>query len=157
MIKESLRLHPGVAAPLDRLVPASGLTIHNHDLPPGTIVGIHTWVVHHDPTIFPDTDSFKPDRWLTQSPTQPQGSSAEHLKAMERAFFTFGGGNRTCIGKNVSMLEMSKLVPQVLREFRVEWADDDARRGFRIETRFFAKQKGLLVRMVPRQRREKEV
>lgn len=29
----------------------------------------------------------------------------------------FGLGSRTCIGKNISMLEISKLVPQLVRKY----------------------------------------
>lgn len=35
----------------------------------------------------------------------------------------FGAGSRTCLGKNISIIEMSKLVPQILRHFTVELAD----------------------------------
>jgi cytochrome P450 len=29
----------------------------------------------------------------------------------------FGLGSRTCLGKHISILEMSKLIPRILREF----------------------------------------
>lgn len=29
-------------------------------------------------------------------------------------------GSRTCVGKNISLLEMSKLVPQLIRDFDIE-------------------------------------
>lgn len=32
----------------------------------------------------------------------------------------FGQGARTCIGKNISLLEMSKLLPEVIRRFDFE-------------------------------------
>lgn len=34
--------------------------------------------------------------------------------------FQFGAGARTCIGKNISLLEIYKLVPTFLRNFEVE-------------------------------------
>ena len=33
----------------------------------------------------------------------------------------FGAGSRTCIGKNISLLEMSKVIPQIVREFDLEF------------------------------------
>ena len=36
---------------------------------------------------------------------------------MEKYFLPFGSGARTCIGKNISLLEMSKLVPYLVRNF----------------------------------------
>lgn len=39
---------------------------------------------------------------------------------MEQSFFAFGARSRTCIGKNISLMEMQKVVPQLLREFDIE-------------------------------------
>lgn len=60
----------------------------------------------------------------------------------------FGAGSRTCIGKNISLMEMGKLVPQVLRKFSLEWASDEP--YWQVKTYWFAKQTGLLVRFKPR-------
>jgi len=38
---------------------------------------------------------------------------------MEQSFFTFGAGSRTRIRKNISLMEMAKIVPQLLHEFEV--------------------------------------
>lgn len=38
---------------------------------------------------------------------------------MEQSFFAFGAGSRTCIGKNISLMKITKIVPQLLREFEV--------------------------------------
>jgi cytochrome P450 len=38
---------------------------------------------------------------------------------MERMLFQFGSGNYTCIGKNISLLEMYKLVPAMFSKFQV--------------------------------------
>ena len=37
----------------------------------------------------------------------------------------FGAGSRSCIGKNISLLEMTKLVPSLVRRFDFVPADDD--------------------------------
>ena len=34
--------------------------------------------------------------------------------------YQFGAGSRTCLGKNISLMEMSKLVPQIIRRFKLE-------------------------------------
>lgn len=36
---------------------------------------------------------------------------------MANTIIQFGAGARTCLGKNISMLEMSKLLPQLVRRF----------------------------------------
>lgn len=33
----------------------------------------------------------------------------------------FGAGSRTCIGKNISILEMSKVIPQIVRAIDFEF------------------------------------
>jgi len=62
----------------------------------------------------------------------------------------FGAGTRTCIGKNISIMEMGKLVPQVIRDFDLEWASEEP--SWKVHTYWFSKQSGFLVRMKPRKR-----
>ena len=109
VIKEAMRIHPSVGLLLERHVPPGGVDICNRHIPAGTIVGVNAWVVQHDPNVFPDPEEFVPERWIE--------SGAEELKAMEASFFAFGAGSRSCLGKNISLLEMSKIVPLLLREY----------------------------------------
>lgn len=46
------------------------------------------------------------------------------------------------------MLEMSKLIPQLLRQFEIEWASE--RPTWKVETFWFAKQSGLICKLTPR-------
>jgi len=62
----------------------------------------------------------------------------------------FGAGSRSCIGKNISIMEMGKLVPQMMRHFDLEWASEEPE--WKIHTYWFSKQSGLLVRMKARKR-----
>uniref|UniRef100_A0A0D2Y3I0 Pisatin demethylase n=1 Tax=Fusarium oxysporum (strain Fo5176) TaxID=660025 RepID=A0A0D2Y3I0_FUSOF len=136
-IKEALRMHPAVSYPLERVVPPGGARLCGEYLPGGTIVGVNAAVIHRERDIFgQDADTFQPERWLH--------SSEERIKLMDRHNLAFGAGARTCIGKNISIMEMSKFVPQVLRQFDLEWASSEP--GWRVKTYWFAKQTGLLVR-----------
>jgi cytochrome P450 len=49
-------------------------------------------------------------------------------------------GSRTCIGKNISLLEMSKLVPQLLRRFDFVLDEGLLGREWRTRNRWFVKQ-----------------
>lgn len=54
----------------------------------------------------------------------------------------FGAGTRTCLGKNISLMEMSKLVPQVLRRFEFELSPPG--RDWVLHDYWFVKQTGLV-------------
>lgn len=112
VIQESFRLHPGPGLLLERIVPPQGMQINGEFIPGGTIVGCNAWVVHRRPEVFGlDVEAFRPERWLEATP--------EKLKEMKGTMLQFGAGARTCIGKNISLLEIYKLVPSFLRRFEV--------------------------------------
>lgn len=111
VIKEALRIHPAAGLPLERIVPPGGVSLAGRYIPAGTIVGCSAWTIHRSEKIFGhDTDKFRPNRWL---------ESPDRAAEMNQFLFTFGAGARTCVGKNISFLEMYKLVPAVLRTFEV--------------------------------------
>ncbi|KAJ6031554.1 cytochrome P450 [Penicillium herquei] len=79
-------------------------------VPEGTVVGTSAWPLHRSAEIWgADVEDFRPERWL--------GPEASELK---RYFFAFGGGSRTCIGRNISWLEMSKFLPTLLMRFHLD-------------------------------------
>ncbi|EQB54280.1 hypothetical protein CGLO_05904 [Colletotrichum gloeosporioides Cg-14] len=68
VIKEALRVHPAVGLPLERIVPAGGVTIAGRFFPAGSVVGTNGWVQHRNTALFgEDADSFNPDRWLIET------------------------------------------------------------------------------------------
>lgn len=114
-IKEAFRLHPAAGLPLERVVPSGGAEISGKYFEGGTIVGCSAWVIHRRPEIFgADVNSYRPERWIK--------ANKEARKEMEGCMFHFGMGARTCIGKNISLLEIYKLVPSFLRRFEVQYA-----------------------------------
>lgn len=48
-----------------------------------------TYYMHMDPTVFPDPDTFNPDRWLG---AEPDG-------LMHKYLLPFGKGSRACAGQ----------------------------------------------------------
>ncbi|KAL8771982.1 MAG: hypothetical protein Q9209_002647 [Squamulea sp. 1 TL-2023] len=111
-IKEAFRLHPAPGLPLERIVPPQGADICGERIAGGTIVGCNPWVIHRRSDVFGrNVDAYWPERWLEVS--------KEKRKEMEGMMLQFGMGARSCIGKNISLLEMYKLVPAFLRRFEV--------------------------------------
>jgi len=140
VVKEAMRIHPSVGLLLERHVPAQGATICGQYMPGGTIVGINAWVTQYDPEVFPDPEAFIPERWTESS--EPQ------LKRMEQSFFAFGAGARTCIGKHISLMEMTKIIPQLLREFRITLTNPDTE--WKTKNAWFVQQEGLICNLVKR-------
>ena len=117
VMKESMRIHPGIGLLLERHVPEGGAEICGQYIPGGTVVGVNAWVTHHDPKVFPNPDQFIPERWTD--------SCSEKKAEMERSFFAFGAGPRTCIGRNISFIEIQKVITQLLRQYEVTLAEPE--------------------------------
>ncbi|KAH6723524.1 cytochrome protein [Leptodontidium sp. MPI-SDFR-AT-0119] len=109
VVKEALRIHPPIGSQLSRVVPKGGAHLAGHFFPEGTEVGANGWAVHHGSHIFgDDAGEFKPERWLK---TDQEGGN--------KLMFSFGAGARTCIGKNISLLELTKAIPQIVLNFDI--------------------------------------
>ncbi|KAH6611813.1 pisatin demethylase [Boeremia exigua] len=132
VIMEALRVHPAVGAPLTRVVGPQGLTVAGQFFPPGTEVGVNAWVIHNNKSIFgPDAQFFRPERWITKN--------KEERAVLDRNFLAFGAGPRTCIGKNISLLEMSKVIPQIVRKYDFQILSNAEGERYTWKTRWFAK------------------
>ncbi|KAK6542712.1 hypothetical protein TWF694_006655 [Orbilia ellipsospora] len=136
VVKESLRLHPAVGILLERVVPAGGVTLCDQFIPEGTIVGCNPWVIHRDKRVYgPDANIFKPERWIYAS---------ERQKAdMERSYLVFGSGKRTCIGKNISLLEIYKIIPWMVLCYEFELLQPDAE--LKLRNSWFVGQTGIKI------------
>ncbi|KUJ12598.1 cytochrome P450 [Mollisia scopiformis] len=122
-IKEAFRLHPAPGLPMERIVPPQGAEIAGHFVKGGTIVGCSAWVLHRNKEIFgEDVEVFRPERWLVDE-GKGREEEEKRIKEMTGTMLQFGMGARTCIGKNISLLEIYKLVPTVLRRFEVRLED----------------------------------
>jgi cytochrome P450 len=113
-IKEAFRLHPAAGLPLERVVPKEGAIVDGRFVAGGTVVGCSAWVVQRRSEVFGErVDEFVPERWV--------GVEAGRAAEMNGAMFQFGAGSRTCVGRNISLLEIYKLVPSFLRRFEVSF------------------------------------
>ncbi|KAI1095697.1 benzoate 4-monooxygenase cytochrome P450 [Rostrohypoxylon terebratum] len=116
VIHESLRIHGNIGLICERVVPAGGVTIDGYKIPPGTVVGVNPWVIHHNADIFgEDVNVFRPERWIERT--------QDCINEMKKNLFSFGAGPRMCIGKNIAMMQIYKFTAEFYRRFKAELAD----------------------------------
>ncbi|KAJ5676604.1 uncharacterized protein N7477_002237 [Penicillium maclennaniae] len=145
-VKEAFRLHPAAGLPLERIVPEGGAEISGHFVPGGTIVGCSAWLIHINKGVFgEDAEFYRPERWLPdeEAAKTELGKAAEdrRIKEMNGTMFHFGMGSRTCLGKNISLLEIYKLVPSMLRRFEIQFTDPN--QEWELVNAWFVKQKNF--------------
>lgn len=115
-IKETFRIHPSLGGQLmERITPPDGAIIAGEHIPGDVIISSNAWLVHrHKPSFGDDADVFRPERWLDNP-------------RMSQNLLVFGAGPNTCIGKNIALLELYKIVPTILRAFNIEQVDQSAK------------------------------
>lgn len=114
VINEGFRLSHGIITRLPRIAPAENLHVPNTavTIPAGTPVGMSSWLVHMNPSLFPSPDDFRPERWLEPG--------AEHLK---KYLVHFSKGRRSCVGKDLARTQIVYSLALVVRK----WAGGGAR------------------------------
>ncbi|KAL4935621.1 cytochrome P450 [Aspergillus oleicola] len=76
-------------------------------IPGDTSVNMAVHATHQDSSIFPDPESFKPERWLDE----------EERKRMEPYFIPFSAGTRGSIGRNISYLEQVVVLAGIVQRY----------------------------------------
>ncbi|KAL4750811.1 cytochrome P450 [Aspergillus terricola var. indicus] len=71
-IKEGLRLGYGFIGRLPRVVPEPGPGLNGRYLLAGTVVRMSSWIMHRQPSIFPDPERSDTERWT--DPAKGAGS-----------------------------------------------------------------------------------
>ncbi|KAL7624947.1 hypothetical protein AAE478_004161 [Parahypoxylon ruwenzoriense] len=134
VIQETLRVHPNTGTIIERKAPQGGVTIDDYYIPGGTTVGVNAWVLHRDKHVFgEDIDQFRPERWLE--------ASEEKGLEMSRCSFSFGAGTHTCIGKNIAIMMISKLVVEFYRRYDAALAHPE--QGWKVHGSWVTKQTGM--------------
>lgn len=115
-----MRMHPVISGILERVVPLTGLSLPDgRIIAPGTKVGINPWVSSRNKDIYgEDADVFRPERWL-QCECETVTQYEARFKRMKDADFTFGSGNRVCVGRNMATVELHKVTATLFSRYDV--------------------------------------
>ncbi|GBG70029.1 hypothetical protein CBR_g4856 [Chara braunii] len=151
VIHETIRLYPIASfIPRDCI---QDTEIEGHFLPKGSSVFCNIYSIHRDPSIFPDPETFQPERFCrrpnpsssslesksTDSPFRDSPAAAEQPDIDHKApdfggmgaadgapLLGFGIGPRRCPGQGFAMLEMKIVLIRLLRSFDFTLLADDA-------------------------------
>jgi cytochrome P450 len=102
-IQETLRIRPVLPNVAPRLV-AKPIEVGGWAYPPGCSLVLNSYLIHHDPDIYPEPDTFRPERFLNEQPGT-------------YTWIPFGGGRRRSLGASVPMLEMKIVLRNALSTF----------------------------------------
>jgi len=137
-IKETLRLLPPVFR-TDRTCvkdwQEDGLFI-----PKGMNLSIPVYVIHHDPSLWPEPETFRPERFLKE----------EESSIKPCSWLPFGGGPRQCIGERFAMVEMKIAMTKLLSKFSISANETKTRMDLRRGDQFLLSYDQILVDIVPR-------
>lgn len=120
IVKEGVRLHLSVGVPLIRESPPNGLRLADGTIiPAGIEVGMKPYVVARRKEVWgPNAEEWEPERWMQRS-NETEEEFKERRILMERGDLSFGHGARTCIGKNIAMLQVYKVVSNMVFLYKV--------------------------------------
>lgn len=105
VIKESLRILPPV--PWNGRVTSQPTELGGYPLPMGTEVFVSIYQTHHMAELYPDSETFNPDRWQSIAPTPYE-------------YNPFSAGPRTCIGAAFAMMELKIVLAMLLQRYRLQ-------------------------------------
>ena len=107
-IREALRRRPVLPFAAPRRAQQT-FELAGYSFEPGIHLFASSYLVHHNPAVYPDPYAFRPERFLDDEPGT-------------YSWIPFGGGRRRCIGASFAMLEMRLVLEQVIRRFELRRA-----------------------------------
>ncbi|CAK7215970.1 hypothetical protein SBRCBS47491_002672 [Sporothrix bragantina] len=139
VIQETLRLSPSVGAAFTRRVPAGGAEVlPGQFLPGNTVVSVNNWVFGRNKEFYGhDAEQFRPERWIE--------SDEETIKRMKNYEFSFGHGARICIGRNLALVELYKVVYILAQRYDI--VPRDPSNLYTEELKLFLNKTDMMVKM----------
>lgn len=109
VVKETVRLWP-VVTDINRVL-AQPMQLGRYELPAGTNIAASSAILHYEPDLYPEPESFRPERFLER-----RFGAHEYLP--------FGGGERMCPGSHLSIYELKIILATLLARNRYSLLDE---------------------------------
>ena len=113
-VQETLRRRPVLPTAAPRYV-SQPVEVGGWEYEPGVAVVPCSYLIHHDPEIYPDPYAFRPERFLDEGPGT-------------YTWLPFGGGRRRCLGASFAMVEMKLVLRTLLATREVAAAEPEPER-----------------------------
>ncbi|KAK9069921.1 hypothetical protein SSX86_010319 [Deinandra increscens subsp. villosa] len=107
IIKETLRLHPPVPLLLPR-ISMQDVKLMGYDVAVGTHVIINAWAIGRDPTLWEESNEFRPERFLNDS---------INYQVLQFEWLPFGAGRRSCPGVQFSVPVIELALANIIYKF----------------------------------------
>ncbi|KAI2608566.1 cytochrome P450 [Hypoxylon fragiforme] len=124
-IEEAARLACGQMTRSPR-ISKTPITYGDYVLAPGTHISLDTWHMHHNETLYPQSYSYVPERWVGN----PRAPAPYDSRPLKHYMVSFGRGTRHCIGMNLAYAEITIALASLIRRFDwelFETTDEDVK------------------------------
>ncbi|KAL4803882.1 cytochrome P450 [Aspergillus unguis] len=138
VIKEVLRWRPVTAGNVAHQLTQDD-DYQGYFFPKGTVFHANQWAIHRDPDLYPDPESFRPERWLDPSfPTYREPLT--QFPNMQN-YSCFGFGRRICPGQSIAERSLNILTARIAWAATLKSKKDlplyDYTPGFNVQPNFF--------------------
>jgi len=116
VMKETLRWHSVAPQGLPHQLREDDV-YNGYHIPAGSIVVGNTWGILHDPDVYPEPMSFKPERYFNEE------GKLDYV-AIDPARYSFGYGRRICAGVHYAENTLWITIAQLLATFDIRHAVD---------------------------------
>ncbi|GAB1315619.1 hypothetical protein MFIFM68171_05829 [Madurella fahalii] len=99
----------GVIHPLPNVVAEDSVVFNGVDTEGECVISTSSYLMHRDPTAFPDPDTFDPSRWLDNNP--------DVVRYRERLLAPFSRGSGVCLGQPLAMCEIYLAIGTLFHRF----------------------------------------
>ncbi|KAK8100231.1 hypothetical protein PG999_010605 [Apiospora kogelbergensis] len=111
-IKESMRVCPPSTIGLQRVAPRGGITIGDRNFKAGTVLSYPAF----GGAVGADAHDFVPERWHMDE---------KKTAALDKYFIPFGLGYNSCVGQNLVRIELSKILPTIVRRYDISFVNPE--------------------------------